>query len=162
MVQVLLGIPAAIFIAAVSSWITVQLSLHKFRKERWWERKVDAYTSVIEALHNSREFTSQHIDAELGGREVNDEHDAELRAKAKHANEEIRRAASTGSFFLSDQAAARLAKLQQEVEGARNATHWFEYLESDWTAVNACLQDIIQIAKADLNLEASRSFWKRS
>ncbi len=33
-------IPVAILIAAVSSWITVQLSLKRFRDEKWWEKKV--------------------------------------------------------------------------------------------------------------------------
>lgn len=32
-----------IIIAVVSSWITVQLSLKKFQKEKLWERKLEAY-----------------------------------------------------------------------------------------------------------------------
>ena len=69
----LIGIPAAILIAAVSSWITVQLALRRFRRERWWERKTDAYTKVIEALHNSKEFSDRHLEAAQAGREIPDD-----------------------------------------------------------------------------------------
>jgi len=49
MAEVALSIFTAIVIAAISSWITVQLSLRKFRAERWWERKAEAYSKIIEA-----------------------------------------------------------------------------------------------------------------
>lgn len=158
MSQVLLGIPAAIIIAAVSSWITVQLSLRRFRKERWWERKVGAYTNVIEALHNSREFADQHLDAEIGARELSEEREAELREFSNQADREIRKAANTGAFFLSDQAATRLTQFQKEEERAKDAIDWFTYLEADRDAVNSCLQDIIRIAKTELSLESSSRF----
>ena len=54
-----------VVIAAISSWITVQLSLRRFRTERWWERKAEAYERIIGALHDSKVFASRHADAEL-------------------------------------------------------------------------------------------------
>ena len=52
-----------IIIAAVSAWVTVQLSLRKFRKEKWWERKADTYSNVIEALYNSKAYPQHFMDA---------------------------------------------------------------------------------------------------
>ncbi len=141
-----------ILIAVVSSWVTVQLSLRKFRTEKWWERRADAYASVIEALHNSKEFSVQHLRAEERGREISEDRDAELRVQATAASEEIRRVANIGSFFLSDQAMVRMARFQKEEDEASDAMDWIEYLEGDWKAVSTCLDDMIAIAKADLKV----------
>ena len=101
MADILIAVPAAIFIAAVSSWITVYLSLRKFRSEKWWERKADAYANVIEALHNSKEFSDQHLHAREKGCEISSDQDSELRAKSKAGHAEIRRVANIGAFLLS-------------------------------------------------------------
>ena len=56
-----------IMIAAVSSWITVQLSLRRFRTEKWWERRVAAYERLIEVLHHSKAFFERHLKASSRG-----------------------------------------------------------------------------------------------
>lgn len=53
MLGAFLKVLPGIAIAAGSSWITVQLSRHKFRSEKCWEKKVTAYERVIQAFHNS-------------------------------------------------------------------------------------------------------------
>jgi hypothetical protein len=152
MSDILLGVLSAIFIAAVSSWITVQLSLRQFRTEKWWERKADAYAKVIETLYNSKEFSDHHLEAFGNGREVPDEVDADVRAKSKAAHAEIRRIANVGAFLLSDQAMLRLNQFRNDEKSAGNTTDWYEYLESDWKAVSSCLEDFIKIAKVDLRV----------
>ena len=152
MADILIAIPTAIFIAAVSSWITVQLSLRKFRREKWWERKADAYANVIEALHYSKQFSEEHFEAAIKDREISPDKDAELRAEAKKANAEISRVASMGAFLLDDKAINRLALLGREEIEAGNTTDWYEYLEGDLKATSSCLDDIIKIAKADLKV----------
>lgn len=152
MADILVAVASAIFIAAVSSLITVQLSLRKFRTEKWWERKAGAYTEIIEVLHDSKEFSDQHLDAEQRGNEISEELDEELRANAKIANAEIRRMASVGAFLLSDEALARLAQFRKDENEASNTTSWYEHLERDWQATSTCLNDIIDIAKKDLKV----------
>ena len=70
--EIFLKVLSGIAIAAVSSWITVQLSKHKFRSERWWEKKVEAYERVIEAFHNSKKFDTEHMTAKERGSEVDE------------------------------------------------------------------------------------------
>lgn len=152
MADILIAIPAAIFIAAVSSWITVQLSLGKFRHEKWWERKADAYANVIEALHYSKQFAEEHFEADIEGRKISSDKDAELRANAKKANAEISRVASIVAFLLHDKAINRLALLAREENEASNTADWWEYLDRDLRATSSCLDDIIKIAKADLKV----------
>ena len=145
-----LAIFTGIVIAAVSSWITVQLSLKRFRSERWWERKAQAYEKIIGALHDSKAFADKHLKAEYGGRKIAEEMDKELRARSKVAHEEIEKAIDIGSFLLSDEALSRLKQYQKDMEKASGTQMWFEYLEEDLAATSNCLKDLIQIAKKDL------------
>jgi hypothetical protein len=150
MTQAVTAILTAIVIAAISSWITVQLSLRKFRAEKWWEKKVDVYSKVIEALHNSKMFAHYHLEAEYHGSHLLEGQDKELRERAKAANDEILKAIDVGAFIFSDEALARLQKYQKESEEAGNHQSWFEYLEADLAATDSCLKDLIQIAKRDI------------
>ncbi len=145
-----LAIFTGIIIAAVSSWITVQLSLRKFRTEKWWEQKVEAYTKIIEALHNSKAFVDNRLEMECNGREVSEEKDKELQQRSKAGHEDISKAIDTGAFLLSEQALCRLKQYQKEAKEASYTTDWIEYLQGDLAATDSCLKEIIEIAKKDL------------
>lgn len=142
--QILTGI----IIAIASAWITVQLSLRRFRTERWWERKVESYTNIIEALHNSKAFASYHL--KIAGREIPDERDEDLRSRTREANDEILKATDVGAFILSEKALTRLRKYKNEEEEASELGDWYGYLVADLEATEECLKDFIEIAKKDL------------
>lgn len=146
----LLKILSGIAIAVVSAWVTVLLSRQKFRSERWWERKVEAYEKVIEAFHKSKKFTSEHMDAEYKGEEVEKERDAELRKHAKEGREEILRASDVGSFVLSERAMDILARYETESESLSKQPSWFEFLDADWSITHKYMKEFIAEAKADL------------
>lgn len=42
-------IVSGVAIATLSSWMTVQISLRRFYKEKWWEKRYEAYSAVIGA-----------------------------------------------------------------------------------------------------------------
>ncbi|PAU89809.1 hypothetical protein CK507_02775 [Pseudomonas sp. WN033] len=154
MIEFITSIIAGIIIAGVTAFITVQLSVRRFREERWWERRVAAYEKVIEALHHSKAFTDVHMDAETEGREVPEERDKELRAKSAEAHREINRATDMGGFLLGTEARDRLRKYRQDTNEASRADSWYEYLELDWDAANSCLEDLVEIARKDLKTGA--------
>lgn len=151
--QTILTILTGIIIATVSSWITVQLSLRRFRSERWWERQATAYERVIAALHDSKAFSENHMDAEYECRELSNEIKEELRARSKSAHEEILKAIDIGAFLLSDEALKRLKMYQKEIKDASTEQSWIEFLEADWSATDKCIKDIINIAKHDLKVK---------
>lgn len=98
--QLLVGI----IIASVSAWITVQLSLRKFRTERWWDLKVESYKKVIEALHHSKAYIDQFMDATIEGRELPESRKEELFMQARKGLDEIIKAIDVGAFSLSERA----------------------------------------------------------
>ena len=154
-IEVALAIFTGIVIAAVSSWITVQLSLRRFRSERWWERKTEAYQRIIEALHDSKVCADRNFEETISGKEITESERKELNRRAKVAYEEIAKATDIGAFLLSSEAHVRLLQylsesvkaFQEAITGVVDFTH---YLHADLAATNTCLEDLIQIAKRDL------------
>lgn len=145
---------AALAIALVSAWMTVKLSQRKFRAERLWDRKVIAYERIIEAIHKSKKFSSEHLEAEYISREVPDERDIELRRLASAARDEISRTTDVGSFTISKAALDLLEKYHIESGDVDKARGWLEYLEHDHSVTDKYLKLLIAEAKRDLASDA--------
>lgn len=149
MEKIAIGILTAITISFLSSWITVQLSLRRFRSERWWEKRVDAYSRIIEALHNSKAFLEEHLEAEALHGDLSADRKKELGLRAHAANDEIIKAVNVGAFLLSEKALASLKQYREDTSAYPDMT-WDDYLEQNFPATKACLEAIIRIAKKDL------------
>jgi hypothetical protein len=123
MLEALMTLLTGIVIAVVSAWVTVQLSLRRFRTERWWKRKVQAYERVIAAIHDSKAFSDEHLEAAMNGVQISEEKDKELRARSKVAHDEIARAIDMGAFLLSDEALSRLKQYRKDESKASQTTN---------------------------------------
>lgn len=143
---------SAALIAVISAWIGVWFSVRRFRAEKWWEKKSDAYARIIEALHVSKMFSDKHLEAGERARDVSEEARQQLLKAATAAHNEILRVIDIGAFLLSSASLERLKKYQTEAEAASSAEGWREYLELDWAATNSCLTDLILLAKKDLGI----------
>ena len=108
--------------------ITLWFNGKRARQQRWWERKTEAYEKVIEALHNSKMFSEQHLEADYRGKDVTKEKDEELRRRAKLAHDEIEKVIDTGTFLLSENAMTRLRQYRKQADRASNTTIWGDYL----------------------------------
>ena len=141
-----------VIIAVTSAWVTVRLSLSKYRTEKWWDRKIEAYTNVIEAFHHSKAFSDKHLGAEWRGRELDPDIDKEIRAKVKLAHGEIEKYINIGSFIFSNEFYTRLKEYQRESERISNESHgWVDYLVNDQEHMESCISDLIVLAQKDLS-----------
>lgn len=139
--------------AVISAFVTVQLSLTRFRFERRWEKRAKTYEDIMEALHHAKAFSAAYLGADYKGREISDDVAESVRARSKAAAQEIEKAADIGAYLLSKEALDRLKRYQDEEDAAGDANHWLEYLDNDWTAASSCLSDFIAIAKRDLKVD---------
>jgi ABC-type arginine transport system permease subunit len=55
-------VQVAVFSQIVVALITVRLALGRFRQERWWERKYEAYSEMLTSLHQLRRSYEDDID----------------------------------------------------------------------------------------------------
>ena len=145
---------SAIAIAAISSWITVQLSRNKFRSERWWEKKFEAYEHVIDAFHGSKKFYSEYMRAEQLDLNMDEARREELKNQAKGARDAILKASDIGSFLLSANALSILAKYEAESENIPRQESWHEHLDYSWSIAHRYMKEFITEAQADLKRRA--------
>lgn len=93
-----------VVVAALTAFITVKLALRRFYSEKWWERKLAAYTTVIEALSHILNFIDREAESYFRGEELSEERQAELATLSHKGRDELARAASLGTFLISQQA----------------------------------------------------------
>src|SRR6187402_201771 len=77
--------------ALVASVVAVRLAFARYKKEALWERKLDAYAKILEALHVSRLHSAQRYDETLTGEERSAEYKASLQKRAGDAWSELQR-----------------------------------------------------------------------
>lgn len=147
-----LTIVTGIVIAVVSTYLTFYLSLTKFRTERWWERKADAYLKIIDALHRSKALTENYLEAQEEGRVVSKEEDKKLTEDSKKAHKEINMAIEIGALLLSNEALKKLKQFQKRNIDLGRAD-LYKYLENDLATTKSCFNELIEIAKKDLQIK---------
>lgn len=154
MTEILASLASTALVALLSAWAGVWFSLKRYRNEKWWEKKAEAYERIINALHQTKKFNEKHMEASIEGREISDELDTKLRHEAAKGHEEILRSIDLGAFLLPDPSVARLRQFAAEVNNiSSEAEAWEEYLDRDWSATNSCLNDLIVLAKKDLKID---------
>lgn len=142
-----------IVIAAVTSIITVWLAFKRFRSERWWERKADAYSAIIVSLHHMKRYCEKQMEALESHKDMSKEEGRTLLYNFRKAAEKIVKAKDVGSFIISNEAVKQLDVLQNGLCSAESADHFYEYLEKQLSPVNNCLNSIRELAKSDLKVK---------
>lgn len=143
------GVSSAIT-ALLAAIVTVRLSLKKFYTEKWWERKADTYSKVIECLHYLKRMPSEKLDEEMLAKKLSDERKQELWEAYKKARDELNKIIDAGSFLMSDKAVAVLEIMQKKIQESDNAQSYFEHLDGEFAALDSCLKEMRQIARTDL------------
>lgn len=148
--QSLLNLLAGIPLTVLTSWLTVKFSLGRFRSEKWFERRLDSYTKVIEALHFMNHCTDAELRAEQEGYEIDEKVKAELHASYAKGRADLRRLTDMGALIFSPEAVALLDTLNRELLAASDAQSYWENLDTEGAAITKCLSALRPIAKRDL------------
>jgi hypothetical protein len=57
-----LTILSGLFIAVATSLVTVWLALWRFHSEKWWERKAELYSKLVEALYDMHSYSREWLE----------------------------------------------------------------------------------------------------
>jgi len=140
-----------VVIAVVSAHVTVRLALKRFRAEQWWTRKVDAYASLIEALHHLKRSNEYDMRTYERGR-VSDKN-MEARLKGAESYDAVLKAIDTAQFLLCEEAASILEKLRTNLENANKAEDYYEHLDISIDGIRTALGSLPKVARKDLRVE---------
>lgn len=151
-IQTLLSILAGIFISAFTTIITVSLTLRQFYSQKWWERKADAYSSIIEALYHVENDLSTTLDDAFGEINLSEDRKKILGEASQKGYAEIYKAQGIGAFVISKEAAQSLTQLRKRLNADNRTVPWEENISKDLSAVKQCLEEFRNLAKRDLHI----------
>ncbi len=140
------------FIASVIATLVVAYNarLATFTQQKWWERKADAYSRIVEALAEMVCYHEEHLTAYEEGRNVREAMKTEIEEHWRHSYAELKKASAVGAFLISSSAETALRQMWQDKGKGIDSNDWYGLLESDYVAARDCLKSIVAEAKEDL------------
>lgn len=147
----LIQIFPGIFSALLGSYFSARWSIKKFHHEKWWERKYQAYTEIINSLYEANLYFELQKDDY--GHDSSHEVDKvrELAKKNFIAYLKIKKTIDIGAFIISEKAHAVLQELitQPRLKWEENPS--WEIHQAEFEAYQKALKEIVKIAKVDLS-----------
>lgn len=140
-------------IAVLGAFLAAHLSMHRFRTEKWWERKAAAYSELVEALHHMKWYPSEQIDAEMENRELPEKDNADYWKQYKDARRNVWKIADSASFLVSPKVNEAIVQMEQELGEAKNAELWIEHAEQQYAAIQKCLEQVKGLARQELGVK---------
>lgn len=144
-----LAFAASLMATAVAIYNT---RFRRFALEKWWERKAEAYTRIIEALADMVNYYQQIGDAEVRGRELPEERRQEIDEHWKQGYREVVKATNIGAFLISSEAEASLRRFREGPKEKPHPDDWFQQLDNSYAGAKQCLKELVACAKEDLRV----------
>lgn len=121
------------------------------RNKKWWEMRVAAYQSVIEALSDLTHYYGVKYKAEIEHRELSEEFEEKLGKFWDESYHKVRKAADSGVFLFSEDVNRAL----KEFTDFKNEDHqsYFEHLDSYSAVAERCLNTVVASANRDLRVK---------
>ncbi|MGH9198808.1 MAG: hypothetical protein ACRD1T_24160 [Acidimicrobiia bacterium] len=142
----------------LTAGVTVRLALRQFYSKKWWERKAEAYSAVVESLSRMSYALSRDYSEHFEGRKVSSDEAASMWDQFRAARQEIERRAQVGHFQLAEEAVDELRSLVAELETQRPDGNWLDDLDRHLSATQSALARITRVAKIDLRVRGRRRF----
>lgn len=147
--------PIASFFGAA---LAAHLAIKRFYKEKVWERKVEAYTAIFDALHEMNKWFEVHLEAWLNDRDVTDEERAKLQASYEGAKARLNRKLDSEVWLIPETCVARLNTMNENL--SKHFDTWDEMLDNNSYETRRAIKELRVLVRVDLGLESSGSFFK--
>lgn len=147
---------SSLIVAVVTALLTVRLSSRRFYSERWWERKADAYTDIIEALHAKLEFLDAFFALRYDDAPLTTEDVDRMRSASKEADKKVDKLVHIGTFVISEEVEAIFERYQLSRARVNRETRHDEEEEQirrEYKVIDRCLAEVREAAMRDLKVE---------
>lgn len=142
-------------VGLIAGLFSSYLSNRDHRSKKWWELRVYAYQSVIEALSDLNHYYEISYSAEITQRDLSVDQEKELRITWNEGYSRVRKAADSGAFLFSPHAEEALNAFMKSHN--KNYESYFEYLDNSYAEAKKCLKSLVMYSKNDLSLK--HRFW---
>ena len=147
-IQFVASLVTPLLVAVVTAVLTVQLSFRRFQAERWWDRKADAYSRIIEALYHVVAHASMTQEVWYEDAKFHEEYKKERVESYRKALRDLEMATSVGAYVISEEAAKILTEVakRQRIKGPNEA------MADQFEEYTNALTKIRELAKKDLKV----------
>lgn len=142
------SIATSSIVAVAAVWLAARYAYRQAHIGRVWERKADAYSEILEALHEMDEWFRLALDDEFGHREVADDVKAARSADYSQARKKLRRRIGREIWLLAPDMQTRIAAMEEEM--SKRQESWFEYLDVGSYEIRKAITDTAKLAQAEL------------
>ena len=147
-------IPSAVgFITTVgAAFFSARWAVRRAFEERWWARKEQAYSEIIEALHDLLRYSAFEADNYLRGYRGNHPKEKEFADRYSEAYWKVQKMTDIGPFVISEDAALILHKLRELPTLDFNNDDPVEVREHETAHYREALEGIRKCARQDLKV----------
>jgi hypothetical protein len=146
--QFIASLITPLLVAVVTAVLTVQLSFRRFQAERWWDRKADAYSRIIEALHHVVAHASMTWKEWTENAEFGEDYKKERVQSYRKAISELEVATGVGAYVVSDET----AKILAELDSRPSHDNPYDAIDAELSDYKKALTKIRELAKKDLKV----------
>jgi len=137
-------------ISIFAAFMAAKLSISQFYSQRIWEKRVEAYSHILEHLSYLQYCFSRLIDDAVDINKLGGKDKGRLSGGYKKAMESLAKATAIGAFIVSEDTAAALEKLSHELEEKDPEGDYAGDYERYHGSVKACIRKIRGCGKEDL------------
>jgi hypothetical protein len=147
---ILIGLIPALVVSLATALITVRLSLRQFHSQRWWEKRNEAYSQIMEQLSYLVYYYNEWIDEDLGLTEKSEQEKFGLYTKYSKIREDLTRVAAMGSYIVAPTTSEALAKMLIEFRKTEYDTNFGAIVSDRYKLVQECIEIVRRDAKQSL------------
>jgi len=143
----------------VAAWIAVQSAVENYTKQKYWEKRFEAYQKTIDSLSLLRQYHSLKTKSEVYEMEHRDpspwlkERMDALEAPTDAARDHLDILANTAPFLLSREAIEAIKTMNSDFKQITTQQDFFDYLDEYDRAYKKCLDELNRCAVKDLGIK---------
>ncbi|MGJ8697025.1 MAG: hypothetical protein ACSHYF_11960 [Verrucomicrobiaceae bacterium] len=150
--KILIPSSIGLFTAVGAAYLSALWATRRAFQQRWWERKEQAYTEIVEALYAIIRYFDITAEAYLFMTEADHPKKAEFHQAYSEAHWRIERATDIGGFVISDEAASVLQNLRKRPKLSWEENAPWEVYEEESKHFRSALAEVRKLAKRDLQI----------
>ena len=143
-------VASGLVIGLITAVVSVRLALGRFQRERLWDRKLQAYSEIFQALFHIKAYTTRILAQIEEGTQFDKEYMSELGSQATAGYNEIRKAVVMGTLVLGEDAVQRLQSLENDFDDPHYNMDIHDEASADLEAATKAIAALRPIAKKDL------------
>jgi len=148
--QGIIALIAGVVISVVTAYVTVQLSMKQFYSQKWWEKKAETYSNIIEHLSYLQYYFEEWFAEGVHEKELSSIDKERLSDGYRQARESIIKASAIGAFIVSDKTTAVLETLLRELDKKDQKGNWVGDIDRCYGSVKECIAKIRKYSEKEL------------